>query len=75
MHNVTLVAANDRQRFDGWQRLDRALRLRLAQLPVARNPRGVLLLAAGLLLFSAAYARVAFDPIATEQAFQQMMRQ
>ena len=75
MHNVSLVAANDRQRFEGWQQLDRALRLRMAQLPVARNPRGVLLLAAGLLLFSAAYARVAFDPIATEQAFKQMIRQ
>lgn len=75
MHNVTLVAAHDRQRFEGWQRLDRALRLRLAQLRVARNPRGVLLLAAGLLLFSAAYARVAFDPIATVHAFRQMIRQ
>lgn len=75
MHNVALVAANDRQRYEGWHRLERTLRSRLAQLPVARDPRGALLLAAGLLLFSAAYARVAFDPIATEQAFKQMIRQ
>lgn len=73
MHNVSLVAANDRQRFEGWQRLENALRQRLAPLPVARDPRGVLLIAGGLLLFSAAYARVAFDPVATEQAFLQMI--
>ncbi|MBX3411674.1 MAG: hypothetical protein KF708_03060 [Pirellulales bacterium] len=73
MHNVALVAANDRQRYDGWHRLERALRARLAQVPVARDPRGVLLLALGLLLFSAAYARVAFDPVATQQAFVEMV--
>jgi hypothetical protein len=73
LHNVSLVAANDRQRFEGWQRLERALRARLAQLLVARDPRGVLLIAAGLLLFSATYARIAFDPVATVQAFEQMI--
>lgn len=73
MHNVALVAAQDSQRFEGWQRLERALRARLAKLRVARDPRGVLLVAAGLLLFSAAYARVAFDPVATVQAFEQMI--
>jgi len=47
---VSLISAGGNQSHSGWQRLETALDLALAREEVARNPRGVSLLSAGILI-------------------------
>jgi hypothetical protein len=74
MRNVSLVATGERQSLLGWQKLRAALYAALRKSQVARNPRGLAFVGVGLLLFSAAYARLVLDPAQVAQRMAELLR-
>lgn len=50
MRNVSLIASGAKQNHLGWRRLEQGLRAALADVEVPRNPRGISLLSASLLI-------------------------
>jgi uncharacterized membrane protein len=74
MRNVSLTSVGGRQDPQGWHRLEAALAAALGRLPAARGARGVLLVAAGLLILSGLGYAVACDHGAVAQALFDMLR-
>lgn len=74
MQNVSLVANGEDQSHSGWQRLERALRGRLHQTEVQRNPRGVTLVTSGLLMLGMMVYKAAENPQAVAQGFRDMLQ-
>jgi hypothetical protein len=60
--NVSLAAVGDDQSIGGWQRLEAALRSKLADVPAAARPRGAWLLVWGLGMLAVLGYFVADDP-------------
>jgi hypothetical protein len=68
LRSVSLIAAGGRQSQSGWRRLEAALTAAVAREEVARNPRGLFLIAAGLLCLSVLVFVIARDPNAMVQS-------
>ena len=68
MRNVSLKSIGPRQDYAGWRRLESALAAALDRVEVIRNPRGVSLIGAGLLIGAMLIVVVARDPHAVAQA-------
>jgi hypothetical protein len=62
LRSVSLISAGGNQNHVGWRRLETALRAALARQEVARNPRGLSLLTAGLLCLTGIVMAIAHDP-------------
>ncbi|MCA9237055.1 MAG: hypothetical protein KDA44_16390 [Planctomycetales bacterium] len=72
MRHVSLVSNGSRQSIDGWRKLSGALRNRLGQLQVGRNPRSLgLLLLAGVLI-GASITHMVNHPERVAQAMEEM---
>jgi len=74
MRNVSLISAGPHQDFVGWRRLELALESALTSEEVARNPRGVSLVAIGALISLALVAAIARAPQAVAQSLFDMLR-
>ena len=75
MRNVSLVSSGPHQSHGGWRRLELALGAALASHPpLGRNPRGVSLVSAGLLMVLAMTWAVSRDPHAVAQSLLEMLR-
>lgn len=74
MRNVSLVASGPEQNYLGWRGLERALGTALSRLEVPRNPRGISLATAGLLLGLALLMLVARDPHAVFDSLASMLQ-
>ena len=74
MRNASLVSSGAEQNFQGWYRLELALRGELSRLEVARNPRGVSLIGSGVLLGLAVLTIIARDPHAVFQSLAAMIQ-
>jgi len=74
MRNVSLVANGPNQDPTGWQRLELELRSVLDQFEVSRNPRGLSLISAGLLITILIVLAIARDPQAVAQSLFDMFR-
>lgn len=74
MRNVSLVSSGDRQNFDGWRRLEQALRPALKTTRVQFNPRAVSMLGLGLMLLSLCLFHSLGDPQALAQGMRDMLR-
>lgn len=72
---VQLVALRSDMPVDRWYRFSQALSHGLNQLPVSRNPRGFVLIAAGLLGIGGAIAWGFAEPVAVANAFRRWMYQ
>lgn len=59
---VSLISVGGRQNRLGWQHLETALRSALSREEIVRNPRGLLLIFAGLLCLAAIALIIALDP-------------
>ena len=62
LRGASLIAAGGRQSQSGWRRLEAALAGALSREEVARNPRGLVLLLAGLLCLSAILWTITQNP-------------
>lgn len=62
MRSVSLISAGGHQSHDGWRRLETALGDALAREEVARNPRGLNLLGAGLVIVVVLVMVIARNP-------------
>ena len=62
MRNVSLRSAGPNQSHQGWWQLESALETALAEVKVARNPCGLFIVAAGVLLSAALLGVVASNP-------------
>jgi hypothetical protein len=65
---VSLVSAGAIQSHSGWRRLEAALRVGLAREPTGRNPRGLVLLALGLLCMAGIVLAIAGSPEVVAQS-------
>ena len=74
MQNVSLVANGEDQSYSGWQRLERALRSRLRETEVHRNPRGVSLITSALLMLGTMLYKAIANPQAVAQGFRDMLQ-
>lgn len=74
MRNVSLVATSQRQDFDGWRRLEKALADRLREARVQFNPRGASLVTCGVLLIVTCLVQTLSDPQALAQGMHNMLR-
>jgi hypothetical protein len=74
LRNVSLVSAGGGQSNAGWRRLELVLLAVLARAEVPRNPRGLSLLAAGLLILAGLVAAVAQNPQAASQSLLDIVR-
>jgi len=66
--NVSLVSAGGVQNHQGWTRLEGALETSLRRLEVSRNPRGVSLLSAGVVLALILVLSIAANPEAAAKS-------
>jgi hypothetical protein len=66
--SVSLVSAGGNQSHAGWRRLEAALRAALAREEVGRNPRGLILIVAGLLCVGCIVQAIAHDPEAVARS-------
>jgi hypothetical protein len=62
LRSVSLISAGGNQNHAGWRRLETSLRAALAREEVARNPRGLSLIVAGLLCIAGIVLAIAHDP-------------
>jgi hypothetical protein len=62
LRSVSLISAGGNQSHAGWRRLESALRAALAREEVARNPRGLSLIFAGLLCITGIVMAIAHNP-------------
>jgi len=74
LRNISLVPLGDVQSFSGWRRLELSLRGALRQLETPRNPAGVSMVSAGLLLISALLFKALEDPQAVAQGLFEMLQ-
>ncbi len=74
MRNVSLMSAGGSQNHAGWQRLERVLAAALWRVEVTRNPRGVSLITAAMLIALALIMAIARDPQAVAHALFDMLR-
>ena len=74
MRNVSLTSVGPKQSHAGWRRLELALGTALAREEVSRNPRGLSLLGAGILITAALVLAIARNPQAVAQALFEMLR-
>ena len=75
MRNVSLVANGERQSFEGWRRLEKALAGALRQKSwESYHPRGMVLITTGLLLLVACCFASLSDPQALAQGMRDLLR-
>ena len=74
LRNVSLVSAGGRQSPAGWRRLELVLLAVLARAEVPRNPGGLSLLAAGILILAGLAAAVAQNPQTASQSLLDIAR-
>jgi hypothetical protein len=74
MRNASLSSVGPNQNHQGWRKLEAALRNALTQVEVGRNPRGLTLVCAGVLIASSLVLAIAHDPQAVAQALFDMLR-
>lgn len=67
MRSVSLISAGGNQSHPGWRRLETSLGDALLREDVARNPRGISLISAGLLLITGLVIAIAQNPQAAAQ--------
>jgi hypothetical protein len=72
MRNVSLKSAGPNQNHQGWWRLESVLETALGDVKVARNPCGLLIIAAGSLLSAALLAIVVYDPQGVTRSLAQL---
>ena len=72
MRHVSLVSNGSRQSIDGWRKLSGALRNRLGQLQVGRNPRSLGLLLLAAVLIGASITHMVNHPERVAQAMEEM---
>lgn len=68
LRSVSLISAGGNQNHVGWRRLETTLRAALAREEVARNPRGLSLIVAGLLCIAGIVVSIAHDPEAVARS-------
>jgi hypothetical protein len=68
LRTVSLISAGGNQNHAGWRRLEIALRTALAREEVSRNPRGLSLIAAGLLCIAGIVLAIAHNPEAVARS-------
>lgn len=68
LRSVSLISAGGNQSHSGWRRLETALGDALAREDVARNPRGMSLISAGLLMIAGIVLAIAQNPQAVAQS-------
>jgi hypothetical protein len=71
--NVSLVSAGGIQNHQGWTRLEGALETSLRRLEVSRNPKGVSLLSAGVVLAVILVLSVVSDPEAAARSLTEIV--
>ncbi len=71
--NVSLVSAGGVQSPEGWARLEAALESALRRLEVSRNPKGVSLLSAGVVLAVVLVLSIVSDPEAAAKSLTEVM--
>ncbi len=71
--NVSLVSAGGVQDYQGWRRLATALEASLRRLEVVRNPKGISLLSAGVVLALILLLSIAADPEAAVKSISEVM--
>ena len=71
--NVSLVSAGGVQNHQGWTRLEGALETSLRRLEVSRNPKGVSLLSAGVVLAVVLVLSIVADPEAAAQSLREIV--
>jgi hypothetical protein len=74
MRNVSLVSTGPKQSHAGWRKLEMALRTALGRVEVARNSRGLVLVAAGSLMIAGLVLAVAHDAHAITQALSNLLK-
>ncbi|MBX3426258.1 MAG: hypothetical protein KF688_11315 [Pirellulales bacterium] len=72
MRHASLVSSGNRQSIDGWRQLSAALRDRLGQLQVGRNPRAMGLLSVAAALIGVSIVHMLYHPQQVAQAMQEM---
>ncbi len=68
LRSMSLISAGGNQNHVGWRRLEMSLRTALAREEVARNPRGLSLIVAGLLCIVGIALAIAHDPEAVARS-------
>ena len=68
LRSVSLISAGGNQSHPGWRRLETSLGDALAREDVARNPRGMSLISAGLLIIAGIVVAIAQNPQAVAQS-------
>jgi hypothetical protein len=68
LRSVSLISAGGNQNHAGWRRLETALRTALGRQEVARNPRGLSLIVAGLLCIVGIVLAIARNPEAVARS-------
>jgi hypothetical protein len=68
LRSMSLISAGGNQNHVGWRRLELSLRAALAREEVARNPRGLSLIFAGLLCIAGIVLAIAHDPEAVARS-------
>ena len=74
LRSVSLVSAGGNQSHAGWRRLEAALRVALAREEVGRNPRGLILIVAGLLCVAGIVLAIAHNPEAVARSLLDVAR-
>jgi hypothetical protein len=72
--NVSLISAGGNQSHAGWRRLEAALRAALAREEVGRNPRGLILVVAGLLCVAGVVLAIEHNPEAVARSLWDIAR-
>jgi hypothetical protein len=72
MRNTSFIAGGGRQDLAGWRRLNRVVERSLRGVDTRPNPRGWLLLGAGIAMLAAATVGLASDPAGVAMAFDQV---
>jgi hypothetical protein len=68
LRSVSLISAGGNQNHTGWRQLETGLRAALAREEVGRNPRGLSLIAAGLLFIAGIVLAIARNPEAVARS-------